>query len=256
MNDLIKEKLTEYIGFDSGLLFRYVDYLVVFGGAIRDIIADKSIENITDVDILCLPQSRKKIIETVKDNGYKQVDLQRPDLHVMYRSLQYIFEPRTFMKGDKVIQFITPCSTNKNYNGNKMTIERHMKETFYHLLSSVDLITSGVFYDGYNLFESIKGSVSFIESKKIVELKENLMYDRNRAYNRIYKLEKKGYHNLNKLGSDSVKVDRLLKLNRIKSNYPTIAYFKNGVEFGVIEETIRPEKAANVNEIDDLFDNN
>ena len=169
INKLVKEKLTEYLGFDSSLLFRYVDYLVIFGGAIRDIIADKSIKNITDIDILCLSQSRNKIISTVIEQGYKYVDLQRPELHTMYQELKHIFEPKTFMKGDRIIQFITPCINNDIYYGKNVDnydFEEKMKKTFYHLLMNVDLISSGVFYDGYTVYESIIGSIPYIEKKK------------------------------------------------------------------------------------------
>lgn len=234
MNSLIKEKLTEYLGFDSNLLFKYTDYLVVFGGAIRDIISDKSIENITDIDILCLSQSRNRIMKTVIEHGYKNVDLQRPELHNMYKDMKFIFEPKTFMKDGKTIQFITPC-TSTHYKPKVVgrvddTLEYNMKETFYYLLSNVDLITSGVFYDGYDLYESVKGSIYFIESKKIVSLRDNLMYNSKRVQRRIRKLENNDYIVLDRFLPVDVKVNRLLKLNRIKSTYPSIVEYKKGID--------------------------
>ena len=50
MNEKIKKRLDEYLEFDSGQIFRHCDLVRIFGGAVRDILADMEIH---DIDILC-----------------------------------------------------------------------------------------------------------------------------------------------------------------------------------------------------------
>lgn len=237
MNRLIKDKLTEYLEFDSELLFNNTDYLVIFGGAIRDIIADKSIKNITDIDILCLSMSRDKAIRIVEENGYKYVDLQRPELYEMYRHIHHIFEPKTFIKGHKIIQFITPAIIEMPRPYHETKLGNAQKNSFSYLLSNVDLITSGVFYDGYNVYESIKGSISFIENKYTYTLPNNAMYDEKRINHRLFKLEIKGYKDINKfewrvrsITGDNIPISRIVKMHQLKYKYPQIEQFKLGLE--------------------------
>ena len=74
---MIKEKLDEYLEFDSNLLFNRTPILCkyggkvkrlvrVFGGAIRDIIAGQPIN---DVDILVGAQSSRLVELTLKEEG-------------------------------------------------------------------------------------------------------------------------------------------------------------------------------------------
>lgn len=217
MHNLIKEKLTEYLNFDSDLLFKDVDYLVVFGGSIRDIIADKSSKNITDIDILCLPKSRQIIVNRIVKNGYKYVDLQRPDLYQIYKDIKYIFEPKTYIKNDKVIQFITPSIYNINDPYDKKNIFKSHKDSFFGILSNVDIITSGVFYDGKNLYESIKNSVYYIKSKKYCKVEGAFMYSNDRYFKRQYLLEKKGYSEIN---GDYKMINRIAFIDKqLKNKY-------------------------------------
>ena len=67
-NNNIIQKLSEYIEFDVNLIINEDnDYAYVFGGAIRDILAEKEIH---DVDILCLPTCAKKVERTILEQGY------------------------------------------------------------------------------------------------------------------------------------------------------------------------------------------
>jgi tRNA nucleotidyltransferase/poly(A) polymerase len=62
----INDRLNEYLEFDNNQL--YMDSMVrIFGGAIRDSIADQPIN---DVDILCGAQSLRKLEYILEKNGY------------------------------------------------------------------------------------------------------------------------------------------------------------------------------------------
>ena len=50
LNKIIKERIDEYLEFDSSEIFLNTDYCEVFGGAVRDSIAKKDIH---DIDFLC-----------------------------------------------------------------------------------------------------------------------------------------------------------------------------------------------------------
>ena len=69
MEKKIKEKLTEYLGFDIDdmLYHKDIDVAHIFGGAIRDIISDRKIN---DIDILTLKNSFNNITILLEKNGY------------------------------------------------------------------------------------------------------------------------------------------------------------------------------------------
>src|SRR5271157_6099995 len=58
---------------------------VVFGGAVRDSIADMEIH---DVDIMALPSSCKKILEKLYTAGFKKVPYASLDIAAMYNELR------------------------------------------------------------------------------------------------------------------------------------------------------------------------
>jgi hypothetical protein len=223
MNNLIKDKLTEYLEFDSDLLFKNTDYLVVFGGAIRDIIADQSIENIKDIDILCITKSKRIAIELVEQQGWEYTPLKSPEMYLMYKELAFIFEPRSYIKNNKIIQFISPCA----YSDRKNNINNEIKANFLELLQNVDIITSGSFYDGTNVYESIKGSISHIKYKITYPIKSALMYNPKRIDIRLFNLNYKGFKIIGgfippqKLNS----YNRLVKMDRFKNSYPQMSDF-------------------------------
>lgn len=66
----IKKRVDDYLGFDCDLIFKS-DHIRLFGGAVRDILAD---DNINDLDILLGPRSRPKISKILELNGYENVE--------------------------------------------------------------------------------------------------------------------------------------------------------------------------------------
>jgi tRNA nucleotidyltransferase/poly(A) polymerase len=72
MEIIIKKSLSDYLEFDSDELFRSKFNLIrIFGGAIRDIIAEQPIH---DIDILCGSKALKYIEMILEQNGYHYIE--------------------------------------------------------------------------------------------------------------------------------------------------------------------------------------
>jgi hypothetical protein len=103
---MIKEKLDEYLEFDSNLLFNSDNIKVkklvrIFGGAIRDIIAG---QKINDVDILVGSKTLSYIEDILTNQGYNYMESLGPkDLSAVYKDIKIINEPRTWVKDYKQI---------------------------------------------------------------------------------------------------------------------------------------------------------
>jgi hypothetical protein len=101
----INNRLNEYLEFDNSILF-FDPMIRIFGGAIRDSIAD---DPINDVDILCGAQSLRRLESILEENGYNHFEkLTSVDITNLYSTIQVISEPRTWIKGTKVVQLIRP----------------------------------------------------------------------------------------------------------------------------------------------------
>ena len=95
MINIIKQELDDYLEFDSNDLFKHTDLIRVFGGAIRDIIAEQPIH---DVDILVGSRSLN-ILETLLEiQGSLQVvditDLWNSDIDKRIEQERKLFENR------------------------------------------------------------------------------------------------------------------------------------------------------------------
>lgn len=220
----IKKELDKYLEFDSNELFENTDYAVIFGGAIRDIISNKP-ENINDIDILSLPTSTKIINDVLIKNGFTKVNLHKPELNEIYKNIQYIFEPLTFMKSPKqIVQLIRP---NTRYKPISNHIES-LKLTFYYLLTNVDLTPSGLFYDGSDLYESIENSYLHCKMKIYQKLPQNLMHNEIRTMLRAKKLDTQNWNNFEFINQNKIfLIERISKIHKIKNiNVKNIKDFK------------------------------
>ena len=198
MDDRIKQKLSEYLEFDSDKLFKNKYNLIrVFGGAIRDIIADLPIN---DVDILCGSKAFKFVEFILENNGYTYFDsLNGKNLQEMYKDIHVINEPHTWIKGTKIVQVIRPTNISSN-----LTYE----ESFNNLIANVDLSCCGVSYDG-QLHEDFKNAIIHCQSKVYSVNYYALMYSENRAMHRRVKLQGRGWEEVN----NETWVNRDLKIN-------------------------------------------
>lgn len=199
----IKENLDTYLGFNSDELF--IDDMVrVFGGAIRDSIADMPIK---DIDILCGSISCKRLEVILINKGYKYLPsvLSSYEIGQIYIIKGVINEPKTFIKGDSMVQLIRPV----NKNGNK-----GVKESFIDLIANVDISCCGVSYDGKHLYENYPNAVLHANSKTFSVNENAKMYIENRVIHRSFKLIERGWE---KLG-DSKSHQRDFKINQLLTN--------------------------------------
>jgi hypothetical protein len=198
MNSKIKQKLSEYLEFDSDKLFQNKYNLIrVFGGAIRDIIADQPIN---DVDILCGSKAFKFVEFILENNGYTYFDyLNAKHLQEMYKDIHVINEPHTWIKGKKIVQVIRPTNFKDGSS---------YEESFNNLIANVDLSCCGVSYDG-ELHEDFKNAIIHCQSMVYSVNHAALMYSDNRAMHRRVKLQDRGWEEI----TNETWVNRDLKIN-------------------------------------------
>jgi hypothetical protein len=200
INKKIKNRLDYYLEFDSDDLFKCGDFIKVFGGAVRDSIAEMEIN---DVDILCAPNSHKRLSNFLLEKGYKLNDyLCGKHLTELYKTVNNISEPHTFMKGDKIIQLIRP-------RANKQGID--FSNVFNRLVQNVDISCCGVSYDKNGLKEDYKNAILHCQNLVFSKNLLGSMYDYNRYIHRSSKLEKKGWKEI----EDTISNNRDLKIRNI-----------------------------------------
>jgi len=225
---MIKEKLDEYLEFDSNLLFNRTpipEYSMklkrlvrVFGGAIRDIIAG---QKINDVDILVGSQSCNLVEITLKENGYTYIESLVPkDLASVYSDIQVISEPKTWMKGTKIVQLIRPRL--RFINSMKLQNNtREYEEMFIDLIQNVDISSCGVSWDGVNLYENYPNAISHCHNLSFYVNRRAKMYSQRRASHREWKLTDRGW---TKIDSDNISIMREQRIENILSDKPEIDY--------------------------------
>jgi hypothetical protein len=186
INSKIKYYLDKYLEFDSDELFRNADLMLIFGGCLRDIIANQKIH---DIDILCGSKSCKQLHELLERNGFSYKENLTPkDLASVYTEIHIINEPHTFVKGDKVVQLIRPSigyqDAEENYRG-----------SLTNLVFEVDLSCCGLSYNGKTLIENVRNAVLHC-CNKTFEVRKTKMNLPKRIQLRTFKLEERGWENI------------------------------------------------------------
>lgn len=225
MNKKIKEILNNYLEFDSNKLFKKTDYLVIFGGSLRDIVSGSS-DKIKDIDIMCLSKSRNIATDILLSEGYIRYDLFSPDIFMLYTNIKCIFEPKTFIKGNKIVQLITPANINANYRHDDTRIFNDMKSNFFEILQNVDLTTSGLVFDGEELFESVRNSYYHCKNKYFHDIIGTKMYNEDRIVFRKNNLYNKGFKIVK---HDDIKFIRLQKVLSLRNTIPTISKLREKI---------------------------
>jgi hypothetical protein len=202
--DKIRKSLNEYLEFDSDELFRSKFNIVrIFGGAIRDIIAD---QDINDVDILCSSKAIRYIESVLEQNDYQYMQmLNGKDLQEMYSEIHVINEPHTWIKGKKIVQLIRPSL------GFKADGESAYRQGFNNLISNVDLSCCAVSYDGENLYEDYPNAIVHCQSKVFSVNMKAKMYSQKRVNHRKAKLEGRGWVEI----KSEDNLNRDLKINKV-----------------------------------------
>lgn len=212
---MIKEKLDQYLEFDSDQIFflkglRKNSVLRVFGGAIRDIIAE---EPIRDIDILVGSQTYQSLRNILERNGYTFVEsLIGKDIQSIYSDIRVITEPHTFIKGTKIVQVIKPAIqlSPKDLDKSKEII---YKKGFTDLIQNVDISCCGISWDGINLYENYPGAISHCLTKSFIVNSRAKMYSPKRIIHRRAKLEERGW-----VESTSELIERDKKIDCIFDN--------------------------------------
>lgn len=182
----IKSGLDKYLEFDSDEIFA-VDYnlIRVFGGAIRDIIAE---EPINDVDILCGSKAAPYLESLLERFGYTYQEYLSPkDLQSMYCDIHIINEPRTWIKDSKIVQVIRPVIGPQNLEPDLY------KSSFNRLISEVDLTPCGISWDGHKLYEDCKSAINHCQNRVFAVNEGAEMWSEKRIYKRVEKLLKRGW---------------------------------------------------------------
>ena len=243
---MIKEKLDEYLDFDSNLLFNRtpiqcdggkVKRLVrIFGGSIRDIIAG---QKINDVDIIVGAQSSRLVELTLKEQGYTYMESLTPkDLSSVYTDIKVINEPRTWIKGVKIVQLIRPV-----IRVTRDSDLRYYEKGFIDLIQNVDISSCGVSWDGENLYENFPNAIAHCQNLSFYVNKRAKMYSRNRSDMRTYKFIQRGWKQIE---MDDTAVARDQRIESILSDKPPIDYISE-LPKGVYGGSWKKEKD------DDLF---
>ena len=220
IEDKIKQRLTNYLGFNyDEIINEKIDYAYIFGGAIRDIIAG---HKINDIDILCLPESKRKVIDVIKKNGYIQTDLISKDTLEMYSKVRNIFEPFNYIKiidnELRIIQLITPTT---KYASNE---ESDIITNFHYILGQVDMSNCAVHFSHFfGLRESYLGAVNHCKHH-IFEILDTKMKT-ERFELRYRKFINRGWQELNDENRKNIirsdKINNIIDESKTKYFLPT-----------------------------------
>jgi len=249
IEDRVKFNISEYIGFDVHELF-LSDYITIYGGAVRDSIAELEIH---DVDILCMPHSANKLKSFLLTKGYKQFELYDQDKLNMYQGLSLISEPWTLIKNDKVIQIIRPRWF-KDIKSNNINDFRLYEDVYYNLIRNVDISCCGVFLEQdhnnskLSLKEACENAIIQCLTKTFKINKYASLYNPKRIYDREYKLIDRGWTNFglsnyqNIKNIDILKIERKHKLTEIDLYFDQEEYKLNHIWVGTSNDLdlIRP----------------
>jgi hypothetical protein len=213
MIEKINKRLNEYLGFDNKEL--YIDSLVrIFGGAIRDSIADQEIH---DVDILCGSNSIKLVEQVLIKNGYKFMPkFSTIDIVTLYSNINVISEPKTLIKGDSIVQLIRPRLIinvlKEDGTSNFGIYEDKYIENFKELIKNVDLSCCGISFSNNILYQNYENAIIHCLNKVFVVNNYAKMCSYERCVNRTHKMMERGWEKveLNTTEKRDLKLDFLL----------------------------------------------
>ena len=212
LQDKVEKRISDYMEFDIKDLFEVSDYITIYGGAVRDSLADLEIH---DVDILCMPDSARKLRIFLNTKGYTTLELYDVDSLHMYKGISLISEPWTLMnKNRKIIQIIRPTFGGPNMT--TTTSEMEYQLSYYNLIKNVDLSCCGVFLENFGdtikLREACETAIVQCLSKTYIVNDWAKLYNRNRTDFREYKLDSRGWKNFRSDKNTQLKRERQMKL--------------------------------------------
>jgi len=210
----VKKRIDEYLEFDSDILFKECDYLEIFGGAVRDSIANLEIH---DIDILALSKSANRCGEILVENGYKFLpQLNGKEIQEMYKDIHCIFEPWSYInKNLKIVQLIRPSNL-INQRSKDGKIQKINSAGFFNLMKEVDMSCCGVSYNGDIIKENCENAILHCQQRYYSVNTNAKMYQENRYLMRTNKLDDRGWKNIDYLKEEQkINLDRFQKLEYI-----------------------------------------
>lgn len=195
----IKKRLDEYLGFDSNELIRPKHIILegilrpvakfrqlvgeplirVFGGAVRDSIANQKIH---DVDLLIGSKMLHTVEAVLHMHGYVYMESLAPkDISAMYKDLQIINEPRTWLntKNMAIVQIIRPAGFTAS-------------NPIAAVVQNVDISCCGVSWDGETLYENFPDAVMHCQTMRYSTNYSGKMRT-SRTASRTWKLDQRGW---------------------------------------------------------------
>lgn len=236
----IKEKLDEYLEFDSDLLFNIIHtketsvqckrLTRIFGGSLRDIIAK---QKINDIDILVGARSIKALQKVLSDNEYTHMEsLIGKDISSLYNDINVITEPQTWVKGTKIVQLIKPAINTKDTQKTRFShsiesykrSEKAYESGFIDLIQNVDISCCGISYDGHNLYENFPDAILHCKNRLYYINRQAKMFSQKRIINRLAKFVDRGWKEINPIENRDMKINSVLDENE---DYPHILEINN-----------------------------
>lgn len=161
----------------------------IYGGAIRDAIAEKDIH---DIDIVCGSKDTAELGDYLLQKDFEKIK----EKDSLYEELNNkIFEPHTFKKNNLVIQLIRPSNLFRDLNANSYLInEDQVEKSLWKFISNVDLSCCGV---GFNinkgLFEFVDGAYYDALNHQFKLMAASSLYNPVRIPQRVMKLVNRGW---------------------------------------------------------------
>lgn len=229
LQNKVEKNISNYIEFDVNEIFKVSEYITIYGGAVRDGLADMEIH---DVDILCMPYSAVILRDFIKKYNYEPIDLCKSGSFEIYKNISIISEPWTFINNNKkIIQIIRPKYP-YNPKIHTPTYNDYFRNAYYDLIKNVDISCCGVFLEGTDkviLKEACKEGIVHCLTKTFEINNWANLYNSIRTTNREYKLKERGWRNINddehfpfsitKNDKNKNKIDRLIKLKKLEINF-------------------------------------
>lgn len=133
MINKIKQNITQYLGFEVDKLLNQGDFVTIFGGAVRDSIANLDIH---DVDVLCLGESMINCDLFLQTQGYiLDINAYKNGFSNLYKELKVVHEPHSYIKifEDKIhkVQLIKPWTHDVKYDMRMSKNEQKVIETLF-----------------------------------------------------------------------------------------------------------------------------
>lgn len=234
MLENIKNRITDYIGFDVDKLLNAGDFVTIFGGAVRDSIADLEIH---DIDVLCLWESMRKCEQLLEIEGYVfDHSAYTKDFDKVYDGIKVVHEPHSWIKivdegfGKEIrrIQLIRPqvFKEEEDFMATSLGIKsplkksrgfNEMKEAYYNLLENVDLSCCGVSISSSGFKEEYENAVVHCLCHVYEEIPDALMIT-DRINGRKEKLNQRGWEDIHGLLSKRKREKLELTLKQLSLN--------------------------------------